>query len=342
MSEEKEEIRYILKFYYKKGKNATQAAKKICDVYGHDAVSIRVAQSWFKRFQSGNFDVKDAPRSGRPITEKVDEIMEIIEQDRHISSYEIGKQLNIDHKTVLNHLQKAGYKKKLDVWVPHDLTVKNLMDRFSICESLLKRNDIEPFLKRLITGDEKWITYDNNVRKRSWTKRNEAPQTVAKPKLTPRKVMLSVWWDWKGIVHYELLPSGQTIDSNLYCQQLERLRQAIEKTRPELINRKGVVFHRDNARPHVSIATRQKLRELGWEVLMHPPYSPDLAPSDYHLFRSLQNSLNGTKLASREACENHLSQFFAQKSHKFYSDGIMVLPQRWQKVVEQNGTYLIS
>ncbi|EFN69608.1 hypothetical protein EAG_10774, partial [Camponotus floridanus] len=63
MSEEKEEIRYILKFYFKKGKNATQAAKKICDVYGHDAVSIRVAQIWFKRFQSGNFNVKDTPRS---------------------------------------------------------------------------------------------------------------------------------------------------------------------------------------------------------------------------------------------------------------------------------------
>jgi len=46
MSENKEEIQYILKFYYKKGENATQAAKKICcDVYGHDAVSVRVAQS---------------------------------------------------------------------------------------------------------------------------------------------------------------------------------------------------------------------------------------------------------------------------------------------------------
>jgi len=56
--------------------------------------------------------------------------------------------------------------------------------------------------------------------------------------------------------------------------------------------------------------TRQKLRELGWEVLMHPPYSPDI---DYHLFRSLQNSLNGVKLASKEACENHLKQFFDQK-----------------------------
>ena len=89
------------------------------------------------------------------------------------------------------------------------------MDRVSICESLLKRNEIEPFFKRMIRGDEKWITHDNNVRKRSWSKPGEASQTVAKPVLTPRKVMLSVWWDWKEIVHHELLESGQTINSTL-------------------------------------------------------------------------------------------------------------------------------
>jgi len=81
MSENKKKIQYILKFYYKKGKTATQAVKKICNVYEYDAVSVRVAQSWFKRFQSGNFDVKDALRSGQPITGKIDEIMEKVEQD---------------------------------------------------------------------------------------------------------------------------------------------------------------------------------------------------------------------------------------------------------------------
>jgi len=71
-----------------------------------------VTQSWFKRFQSRNFDVKDAPRSGRPITRKVDEVMEKIEQHQHISSHDIGKELNIDHKTIfLNYLEKTGYKK---------------------------------------------------------------------------------------------------------------------------------------------------------------------------------------------------------------------------------------
>ena len=191
------------------------------------------------------------------------------------------------------------------------------MDRVSIRESLLKRNEIELVLKRMITGDEKWITYDNNVRKRSWSKPREASQTVAKPVLTPRKVTLSVWWDWKGIVHHELLEPGQTINSTLYCQQLMRLKPAIRKKRAEFINKKGVVFHHDNARPHISLVTQQKLRKLGWEVLMHLQYSPDLAPSDYHLFRSLKNSLNGVKLALKEACKNHLVQFFAQKYQKF-------------------------
>ena len=118
----------------------------------------------------------------------------------------------------------------------------------------------------------------------------------------------------KGIVHHELLEPGETINFTLYCQQLMRLEQAIEKKLPELINKQGVVFHHDNARPHIFLVTRQKLRELGWEVLMHPPDSADLAPSDYHLFRSLKNSFNGIRLASKQASENHLVQFFAQKS----------------------------
>ncbi|GFU85777.1 transposase [Trichonephila clavipes] len=65
---------------------------------------------------------------------------------------------------------------------------------------------------------------------------------------------------------------------------MDRLKLATDKKWPELANRRGVVFHQDNATPHSSIVTRQKLWELDREVLMHPSYSPDLAPNDYHLF----------------------------------------------------------
>ena len=156
-------FRHILLFYFRKGKNAAQAHRKLCGVYGDECLSERQCQNWFARFRSDNFDVKDEPRPGRPIVEQVDEILKRIEVDRYISFRDISTELNIDHKTVLNHLHKTGYQKKVDTWAPHELTLKNLMDRVFICESRLKRNEIEPFLKRMITGDEKWITYDNNV-----------------------------------------------------------------------------------------------------------------------------------------------------------------------------------
>jgi len=117
-------------------------------------------------------------------------------------------------------------------------------------------------------------------------------------------------------VYYEILPHNQTINSDKYCSQLD-LKVAIDEKRPDLANREGIVFHQDNARPDVSLHTQQKLMQLGWDVLPHPPYSPDLAPSDYHLFRSLQNSLNGKNFDSPEACKNQMEQFIAQKDAKF-------------------------
>ena len=74
------------------------------------------------------------------------------------------------------------------------------------------------------------------------------------------------------------------------------MKAALHRKHPELVNREHITFHQNNARPRVSLMTRQKLLQLGWEVLIHPPYSPDIAPSDFHLFWSLQNSLNGEKI----------------------------------------------
>ena len=71
---------------------------------------------------------------------------------------------------------------------------------------------------------------------------------------------------------------------------------------------------------------------------MHPPYSPNLAPSDYHLFLSMANDFADEKFVSREACENRLSQFFANKDEGFYERGIME-SSKWQQVIEQNGAY---
>ncbi|GFU35241.1 histone-lysine N-methyltransferase SETMAR [Trichonephila clavipes] len=223
---------FFLQFFFVKGENASQAAEIANAVYGANTVTANYVQLWFRRFRSGIFYVKDATRTGRSIVENVNKITEIIEVDRLVSSRSIAQGLKIDHKPVLSHLRKIEFKKKLHVWVTHQLTPKNMMDGISICEALAKWNEINPFLKRMLTEDEKWVTYYNIERKRSWLKCGEAAQMVAKPGLTTRKVHV------------------QTINSDLYCQQLDRLKPVVDQKWSELANRRGVVFHQDNARPH--------------------------------------------------------------------------------------------
>ena len=109
-----------------------------------------------------------------------------------------------------------------------------------------------------------------------------------------------------------------------------------------MVNRTGVIFYHDNVTPDTSLANRQKLLRLGWEMMLHPPYSPDLAPSDYYLFPSLQNSLNGKSVNDDEAVKSHLVQFFADKDEKFYERGLMKLQKRWQKAIKQNEKYIID
>ncbi|GBP90765.1 Mariner Mos1 transposase [Eumeta japonica] len=107
-----------------------------------------------------------------------------------------------------------------------------------------------------------------------------------------KKLILCIWWDQLGVVYYELLNPSETITGTLYRTQLMRLSRALKEKRPQYYSRhdKIILLH-DNARPHVAVPVKNYLKTLDWEVLPHPPYSPDIAPSDYHLFRSMACSV---------------------------------------------------
>ena len=286
-------------------------------MYGEGSVTDRTCQKWFAMFRAGDFSLDDAPQSGRPVEVDSDQIKILIENNQSYTTREIANTLKIFKSSTESHLHQLGYVNRFDVWVPHKVSEKNLLGHISACDSLLRRNKTIPFLKQIVTGDEKWILYNNVGWKRSWGKRNEPPPTTPKAGLHPKKVMLCIWWDWKGVLYYELFPENQTINSKKYYSQLDQLKAALNEKHPELVNRKPIIFHQGNARLHVSLMTRKKLLQLGWEVLIYPLYSPDIAPSDFHLFRSLQNSLNGKNFYSLEDCKRHLEQFFAQKDKKF-------------------------
>ncbi|GFU86670.1 histone-lysine N-methyltransferase SETMAR [Trichonephila clavipes] len=90
----------LYRYHTATDENASQVVEIVNDVYGTDTVTAYYVQFWFRRFRSGIFDVKDAPRTGRPVVENVDKITEITEVNRHVSSCSITQELKIDYKTV--------------------------------------------------------------------------------------------------------------------------------------------------------------------------------------------------------------------------------------------------
>ena len=88
--------------------------------------------------------------------------------------------------------------------------------------------------------------------------------------------------------------------------------------------------------------TPQNLEEFGCEVLLHPLYSPDLVSSDYHLFHSLRNHLVKEQFDDQAQLKSDLENFFSSLSRKFFEDGILDLPNRWEYVIDNNGICVVD
>ena len=165
--EEKQHFWHIMLYYFKKSKNTAEIQKKICAVYGEGAATDRTCQKWFRKFRTGDFSLDDAPWSGRPVEVESDQIETIIENNQCYTMQEIADILKISKSSVENHLLQLGYVNRFDVCVPHKLSEKNLLDHISTCDSLLKCNENVLFLEQIVTGNEKWILYNNVEQKKS-------------------------------------------------------------------------------------------------------------------------------------------------------------------------------
>ena len=139
--------------------------------------------------------------------------------------------------------------------------------------------------------------------------------------------MASVFWDAHGILF-----------SDYHITLLDRLSAEIKKKRPHM-QKKKVLFHQDNAPWHKSMKMMVKLNELSFELLPHPPYSPDLAPSDYWLFADLKEMPQGKRFGSDEEVIAETEAYFESKDKTFYKKGIERLEKRWNKCIMLKGNY---
>ena len=134
--------------------------------------------------------------------------------------------------------------------------------------------------------------------------------------------MASVFWDRNEILLVEFMPPGAAINAAAYYDTLTRLRRAIQNDRRGMLSR-GVCLLHDNARPHSAHVTTALLEKFKWDILDHPPYSPVLASSDFHLFLHLKK-----KFDDDDEVQDEVITWFKEHAADFYDSGIQKLVPR--------------
>ena len=137
----------------------------------------------------------------------------------------------------------------------------------------------------------------------------------------------------------DYLQKGATITGLYYADLIHKLRDAIKEKRRGKLRRK-VLLHQDNAPSHKSLVAMAAISTAGFELLDHPPYSPDLAPSDYRLFPKLKEHLRGKKFSSDNEVITSVNQWFAEVGQPFFQEAVEMLEHRWEKCVNLLGDYV--
>ena len=342
--------RAVIEFLTAESVTPRQIYDRLRAVYGEAAVDVSTVRRWVRAVKDENpvdSNLKDQARSGRPVSacgaRQIARVDELVRKNRRYRQSDIAQIVGISqdrvHHIILDVLQ---YRKVCARWVPRQLTPEMKLNRKKMCEQLLARYDAEgdAFLNKIVTGDESWAHYyDPETKRQSAEYRHKDSPQQKKFKSFPSagKVLLTAFWDCEGIVHLEFLERGNTVTSARYVATLTKLRKRLCRVRPH----KLAILQHDNARPHTSRETCTGLQTLQFnDVLPHPPYSPDLAPCDFHLFPKLKEHLKGHRFTSDEEVKVEVRKWCREQPKEFYAHGFEKLVTRWRKCIAKDRDYI--
>ena len=226
--------------------------------------------------------------------------------------------------------------------MPRLLTDAQKEIHVTVSQELFDRsNASENFLKNVITGDVTW-TYGYDVETKV-----QSSQWLGKLSPQPKKSTLESlkcegdvdsFFNWQGIVYYEFVPHGETVNKDFYLNVLKRLMEAVRRKRPEAWTNTWTLHH-DYAPAQVSLLIREFLTKHETTVVPQPPYSPDLAPADFFLFQNLKSSPEGRRFQTVEETEENLIWDFRAIPQNMFQDAFQNWKKHWERCIKSGGEY---
>ena len=346
---DKIEFRAVIKFLTKQGKTPQTILEEMSAVYGDSCPGKTMVYKWHSLFKQGRESIEDDPRPGRPVEATSSDIVEKIEkpvlEDARLKKRQLAEMVGVSPTTILNILhQHLGMSKVSARWVPRMLTPLQKQQRVECSREFLDLcgDNKDEVLNRIVTGDETWVHYYEPESKQDsmqWCKKGAPPPKKFKVSQSAGKIMATLFWDTEGILLIDYKDKGVTITGEYYAGLLQRLKEAVKEKRRGKWT-KGVLPLHDNAAVHKSNVALAALHNCGFQMLYHPPYSPDLAPSDYYLFPNMKKELRGKKFTDDEEVKSAISAYFEAKDKTFIFEGINKLIERSEKCIRVKGEYI--
>lgn len=343
------EYRAVIKFLTKQGKPPKTILEEMLAVYGDDCPSKSTICEWSKLFKHGRESLDDDPRSGRPVDVITSDVVEktkcLVLEDARLKKRQLAATLGVSETTVFRILHEyLGMTKVSARWVPRILSPFQMRVRVETCEQFLALCGDEPdlIINRLVTGDETWVHhYDPESKQESMQWHVKGSSHPKKFKVTPSagKIMATIFWDSQGILLIDYMNKGNTVTGEYYANLMHRLRDAIKVMRRGKLTQ-GVLLLHDNAPVHKSRLSKAAVADCGFVEIEHPPYSPDLAPSDYFLFPNLKKTLRGTKFRDNDELIAAVEGHFAEKTNDYFYTGLKMLLKRCNTCIQKQGSYI--
>ncbi len=338
--------RIIVKFCVRIGWTQKETRLRLKQAFGQQAMSKTRVHEWHKAFTNGRTQVVNLPRAARNKTgrseENIQTIKNVLAEDKRFPISAMSELTGIKATSIQRILKiDLGLTRRAARLVPHMLTGPQEHDRMEICLQLLRRHHQDRrFLSRVIMMDESWVyQYDPLLKKQAsqWlTKDDPRPFHCARER-TVGKVLLVSFFDMKGLIHREFL-RNTNVNQTVFVGILQCMREALRVKRPKIW--RNWWLHMDNASPHTGTMMTNYLILTGTRVLKHPPYSPDLAPSDFWFFRNLKKPLRGIQFPSLDALEEAVDEVISNiPSHDFKHCISVLWPRRWAWCVDAQGAY---
>ena len=336
--------RFLFFIYIESGYTLDEIEDNLKHLMGVKSVTRQTLESWRKLYEKKQFTIADK-RAGRVrgSSDYNKNIVSTFAKGQFSSAREMHRCTGVPLSTICYNLNQSGMRYVHFRKVPYILSEEMKALRVEYAQTMLdilEKQKQHNFMD-ILTMDETPL-YLQNDNLLGWVSEDDPIPEVTKPTLHKKKFTLSVMWGVGGTVVVKGLDGENRVNSEYFCKEIltEAIRWCENKRYHTGVS--SYLFHMDNAPCHNSRQTKDFMKDHHMNRMVHPPYSPDLAPCDFFLFGYMKREFADAKFGNMEEAVIQITTWLDTIDKNMRLAVFENWMLRLQKCIECNGDYVQS